>query len=148
MIFLNKVGYIWTEKNKIKAYNESYQRIVLREGQFFEQEVKELGQINLNNTIERTAASTAVNKNIIAKIQSIEDVLNRKKQPGIPVPNPNYPVIPKNFSFIIQQFVRETYLERERIQTLDSILKRLNQKTKDFDHLNLFTGDEILDRER
>ena len=136
------------EKKKIKAYNKSYLGILLRVGQFFEQKVKEHSQINLKDAIERTAEATVVNKNIIAKIQSIEDVLNRKKQPGIPVPNPNDPVIPKNFSSIIRQSVRETYFERERVQTLDLILERLNQKKiKDFDHLNLFTGDEILDRE-
>ena len=84
-------------------------------------------------------------KNIITKIQTIEDVLNWKKKPGVPVCTTNYPVIPKNFSLSIRQVVREIHLELNKVLTLGFILERLNQKNvKDFDHLNLFTGDEIL----
>ena len=54
-------------------------------------------------------------------------------------------MIPKNFSLNSLQVVREIHLERNKVLTLDFILERQNQKkVKDFDHLNLFTGDEIL----
>ena len=53
-------------------------------------------------------------------------------------------MIPTNFSSIIRQVVHEICLERKQVPTLDFILELLNQeKVIDFDHLNLFTGDEI-----
>ena len=102
--------------------------------QFFEQERREHRPINLNNVLEEKAAATGVNRNLIAKIQTTEDVLNWKKKPGVPVPTASDPKIPTKFSSIIRQVV----------PTLDFILERLNQKkVKDLDHLNFFTGGKI-----
>ena len=131
------------EKNKIRACDQSHLEIIIRVRQLFEKERKEHREIDLNSVQEGTAAATGVNRNKFAKIQTIEDVLNREKKPGVPVPTPNDPVIQTNFS-TIRQVVHETYLELKQVPTLDFILEQVNQeKVKDFDNFNLFTGDEI-----
>ena len=64
----------------MRAYDQSHMEIVLRVRQFFEQEKIQLRRINLNNVLERIAAATGVNRNIISKIHTIEDVLNWKNK--------------------------------------------------------------------
>ena len=68
-----------SEKQKTRAYNQSHKAIVQRVRQLFEQEKKEHCRVNLKYVLERTAAATAVNRNITVKIQTIENVLNWKK---------------------------------------------------------------------
>ena len=60
------------EKKKIRAYDESDLEIDLSVHQFFEQERKGRSRINLNNVLERTAATTGVNRNFIAQIQTMK----------------------------------------------------------------------------
>ena len=73
---------------------------VLRVRQFFEQEKIQHRRINLNNFLEQTAAATGVNRNIVSKIRTVDDVLNWKNKPGVHVATRKDPVIPKNFSTV------------------------------------------------
>ena len=95
------------ENKRIRAYDLSYLKILPRVRQFFEQERKEHNRIYLNGELERIAAATGVGRHIVAKVQTLENDLNWKKEPGVPVPTPNEPVIPTNFSSIIRQVIRE-----------------------------------------
>ena len=130
----------------MRAYDQSHMEIVLTVRQFFEQEKIQHYRINLINVLERTAAATGVNRNIISKIHTIEDVLDWKNKPGVPVATRKEPVIPKNFSIVFRLTVREIYLERKQLPTLYLILERIKQKkVNEFYNLNLFNGDEIPD---
>ena len=100
----------------------------------------------MNNVLERTAAATGVNRNIASKIHTINDVLNWKNKPDVPVATRKEPVILKNFSTFVRQIVCEMDLERKQSPMLDLILKRLKQKkVSEFENLNLFNGDEIVE---
>ena len=134
------------EKKKMRAYDQSHIEIVLRVLQFFEQERIQHRRINLNNFPERSTAATRVNRSIISKIHIIEDVLKWKNKPDLPVATRKEPLIPKKFSIIVRQVVREIYLEHKQLPTLDLILEGLKQKkVNEFDNFNLCNGDEIPD---
>ena len=131
-------------RKRVRAYDQSHLEIVLRVRQFFENERTQHRRINLNNVVERTSAATGVNKNLVCKIRTIEDVLNWKKKPGVSVKVPQTHQIPDNFCSVIRQVVRDICLERERVPTLDRILEKLREKTvQDFEHLNLFHDGDI-----
>ena len=130
----------------MRAYDPSQIEVILSVRQLFELEKVQHRRINLNNVLERTPAETDRNRNIGSKIHIIDDVLNWKNKPGVPVATRKEPVIPKNFSTVFRQVVLEIHLERKQLSTLDLILEGLKQKkVREFDNLNLFNGDEIPD---
>ena len=115
-------------RKRVRAYDQSHLEIVLRVRQFFENERTQHRRINLNNVVERTSAATGVNKNLVCKIRTIEDVLNWKKKPGVSVKVPQTPQIPDNFCSVIRQVVRDIYLESECVPALDQILEKLRER--------------------
>ena len=92
----------------------------------------------MEHRIERTVAATEVNKNIICRVRTMEDVKGWKKKSSDHVHVRHEPQIPTNFSSVVRHFISEKCLERTSVPTLDSILDRLLQKEmSDFQHLNL-----------
>ena len=78
----------------------------------------------------------------------MEDVLNWNKLPGVPIRVFHAQTIPENFSSVVLQTVQNIHLEGNQVPTLNLILERLNQKkVRDFEHLNLFHGNEVPDPE-
>ena len=79
---------------------------VLRVRQLFEEEKMQHRRINLNNDLEQTAAATGVNRKIASKIHAIEEVLNWKNSPGVPVAIRKELVIPNKFSIFVRNHGR------------------------------------------
>ena len=80
----------------------------------------------------------------MSKIRTIEYVLNWKNKPGVPVATRIELVIPKYFSIVARQLIREVYIERKELQALDLIFERKRQKkVTEFGNLKFFYGDEI-----
>ena len=96
--------------------------IVLRVRKFFKKEKQEHRRINLNNVIERTAVAIGVKKNIVYRVRTMEDVKDWKKKSGDHVHVRHEPQILINFSSVMRHVIREVYLERTSVPTLDSIL--------------------------
>ena len=118
------------QRRNVRAYDSSHMEIVLRVQQFFEEEKREHRRISHNNVIERTAAATGVSKNIVCRVRTIEDVKDWKKKSGDHVHVRCEPQIPSNFASVVRHVIREIYLERTSVPTLDSILDRLSQKSE------------------
>ncbi len=115
-------------RTRVRAYDQAHLEIVLRVRQFFETERTQHQRINLNNVVKRKSAATGVNKNLVCKTRTIEDVLNWKKKSGVSVKVTQTHQIPDNFCSVIRQVVRDIYLESECVPALDQILEKLRER--------------------
>ena len=109
------------ERRTVRAYDSSYIEIVLGVRQFFEKEKQEYRSINLNNIIERIVAATGVNKNIIFRIRTMEDVKCWKKKSGDHVNVRHEQQITTNSSSAVRNVIGGIYLEHTSVPTLYSM---------------------------
>ena len=128
----------------VRAYDTSHMEIVFNVLKYFEKERQGYRRINLNNVIRMTAAATGVNKNIVCRIRTVDGVINWQKKPDDTVNVQRESKVSANFSPVIRHVVREMYLERISIPTLDTILERLkSKKVHQLKHLSLFEGIQL-----
>ena len=65
-----------------RAHNQSHREIALCVRQFFEQERLPHHRISSNNVIQRITLASGINKNLICKAHTLDDIKNWKSKAG------------------------------------------------------------------
>ena len=131
-------------RNRIRKYDKSHAEIILRVRQFFEREREGGKRIHVQKVVERTCAATGVSHNLVTRIRSQEDIDSWSMAPGesVSVIQPNR--VPDSYAVLVRQTVRNIFLEKEKVPTLDSIFQRLTSLTSvKMEHLHLCTGEDF-----
>ena len=127
-----------------RKYDKSHVEIILLIRQFFEKERDTQKRIALNKVVERTAEATGASRNIISRIKTEEDVSNWKYDPGQPLSIRRTRGVPENYRSVIRQVVRDLFLEKTRVPTVDIVFERVSKLTvQNVETLNLFEVKEM-----
>ena len=129
---------------KERKYDQSHAAMILRVRRYFEEELRTGHRINLKKIVDRTASATRVSASIVCKIKTEKDVENWRFKAGKNLEVARKCAVPNNFSIIARQIIRDTFLAKKKLPTVDHIYeKNSGLKVRDVSHLNLFEGDGI-----
>ena len=129
---------------KERKYDQSHAAMILRVRRYFEQELRAGQRIKLKKIVNRTASATGVSESIVCKIKTEKDVENWRFKAGENLEIAQKCAVPNNFSIIVRQIIRDTFLAKKKLPTVDHIYEKIcDLKVKDVAHLNLFEGDEF-----
>ena len=133
--------------SKKRKYDRSHALMIWRVRQFFEQELRSKKRYKLNQVVDRTAAATGVSRTIASKLKSENDVEKAFHEVGEHVAVQQKSQVPDNFRTIVRQTIRDLFLEKKQVPTLDTIFEKLLQiRVEDINHLNILdTADLCLD---
>ena len=131
-----------------RKYDRFHAEIILKVRQSFEKERQEQQRIHVKKVVERTAAATGASRNIITRMRYEEDVRKWKYDAEEALLIKRLGEVPKNYCSVIRQIVRDVFLEKIQVPTIDTVFEKISQlKVEDVEHHNLFTSNEILEQD-
>ena len=131
---------------RLRKYDKSHVEIILRVRQYFEHEKTSNKHHKVSQVLERTAAATGASVSTVSLIRTEEDVENWPHQVGVPLKYKRGSVVPHSYCSVVRQVVRDIFLEKTQVPTLDSVFERIRLlKDRDMAHLNLFDQERMPD---
>ena len=135
-------------QKRLRKYDKSHAEIILKVRQYFELERRQKKIMNVQQVVQRTAAATGAGKNIVSLIRTEEDVRNWARESGESVNVKRESQVPYKHCALVRQVVRDEFLQKKSVPTLDSLYQKLVQlQVKDVAHLNLFDDINIAEEE-
>lgn len=129
---------------KKRVVSKSEAQIILQVRQYFESEKLDPSKVNVNQVLARTAEATGVHRNFLTRISNQEDVDNWPHQDGAKLKYNTQMNVPEKFEALVRSVIRDLFLEKKKVPTLDLILEKLQElKVQDVDHLNLFENENM-----
>lgn len=127
---------------KKRVYNKSHAEIILRVRTYFEEEKKNPEKINVDQVVQRTADATGVHRDTVSKVKNKESVENWKFKEGAKLIYNTGMKVPDNYEALVRTIVRDLFLKKERVPTIDIIFEKLKERTpEDVAHFNLFENE-------
>lgn len=126
------------KQTKPRALNKSHIEIVFKVKEFFKHKKLHDQYLYVGDVAKTTAAATGVSRATVFKIGGQEDVDNWALEHGSKLRYNSKMVVPDNFAAVIRKIVRDIFLEKERVPTIDSVFERIKQYTvQDIQDCNL-----------
>ena len=97
----------------------------MRVRQYFEQELQEGKRRKLHDTLERTADTTGVSKATVSRIKTEDDVHNWSIGNGSRVKVNQESDVPESFEIIVRKAVRDLFLEKNIVPSINRIYERI-----------------------